>query len=128
MINPPSDLGCKFLKTLCPKCACSSLRGHWQYRCHGQMKPCMQGNRLTCDPEITVELFYLTAQSCEVASNTGGIADIVIRTQEALERCFDERRFCSTRAPGRFCEPCGHRFRKINANSGFHGGSRLNAT
>lgn len=89
MINPPSDLGCKFLKTLCPKRARGALRGYRQYRCHGKMKPRMKGNRLTRDPEITVELFHLTAQSCEVASNAGGIADIIIRTQEALERCFD---------------------------------------
>lgn len=128
VINPPSDLRGKFLETLCPERACCSLRGHRQYRRHGEMKPRMKGNGLIRDPEIAIELFDLTAQSGEMAPNARGIADIVVRTKETLKRCFDQRRFCSTRALRRFCEPRRHGFTEINANSGFHGKSRLSAT
>ncbi len=43
------------------------------------MKPRMKRNGLLRDPEIVIELFNLTAQSGEVASNATGIADIVVR-------------------------------------------------
>jgi hypothetical protein len=68
LINAPSDLGCKFFKSLCTKRARRTLRGYRQYRCHGEMKPRMKGNGLIRDPEMAVELFDLAAQSCEVAS------------------------------------------------------------
>ena len=61
MINPPSDLGCKFLKTLSADRAGRTLLGYRQYRRHGEMKPRMKGNRLTGDPEMAIELFHLTA-------------------------------------------------------------------
>ena len=82
----------------------------------------MKGNGLIRDPEIPIELLNLAAQSGEVAPYCRCIADIVIRTQEAIEGGFDERRFCGAGTPGRFCEPCGHPLGEINANSGFHGG------
>lgn len=69
LINSPSDLRCKFLKTLCPKRARRPLGSHRQYRCHGEMKPRMKGNRLIRDSEMAVELFDLAAQPCEVASH-----------------------------------------------------------
>jgi hypothetical protein len=42
------------------------------------MEPRVKGNRLIRDPEIAIELFHLTAQTCEVASDASGVADIVV--------------------------------------------------
>ncbi|MFZ2155234.1 MAG: hypothetical protein WAV72_03805 [Bradyrhizobium sp.] len=85
----------------------------------------MKGNRLIHYPEIAIELFNLTAQTCEVTSNAGGIADIVVRTEKTIKRCFDERRFADTGPLGRLRQPCGHAFAEINANSGLHDGRSL---
>jgi len=85
----------------------------------------VKGNGLIRDPEIAIELFDLTAQSGEVASNTGGIDDIIVRAEEASKRCFDERRFAGTGSLGRLRQPCGHPFAEINANSGLHDGHSL---
>ncbi len=89
------------------------------------MEPRVKGNRLIRDPEIAIELFNLTAQSGEVASNAGGIADIVVRAEKAIKCCFDERRFADTGPLGRLRQPCGHAFAEINANSGLHDGHSL---
>ena len=89
------------------------------------MEPRVKGSRLIRDPEIAIELLELTAQSGEVARHGRGIADIVVGAKKAIERCFDERRFCGTGTLGRFCQPRGHAFGEINANSGFHGGDSL---
>jgi hypothetical protein len=67
--------------------------------------------------EIAIELLDLTAQSGKVARHCRGI---VARAKIAIEGCFDERRFCGTGAFGRFCQPGGHAFGEINADSGFH--------
>jgi hypothetical protein len=74
------------------------------------MKSRMKRNRLIPDPEIAIELFNLTAQSGEVVRHCRGIADIVLRAKEAIEGCFDERRFCRTGTLGRFRQPFGHAF------------------
>jgi hypothetical protein len=57
------------------------------------MEPRMKRNRLIRDPEIAIELLNLTAQSGEVAGYASGISDIVVRAEETIKRCFDERRF-----------------------------------
>lgn len=89
------------------------------------MESRVKGNRLICDPEIAIELFNLTAQSGEVASNTGSIDDIIVRAEEASKRGFDERRFAGTGPLGRLRQPRGHGFAEINANSGLHDGHSL---
>lgn len=91
MINPPTDLRGKFLESLGSKRAFSPLRGCRQKRGHGEVKPRVKCDGLIRDPEITIELFNLTAQCGEVAPNTSGIADIVVRTEETIECGFDER-------------------------------------
>ena len=85
----------------------------------------MKGSRLIRDSEIAIELLELTAQSGEVARQRRGIADIVVGAKEAIEGCFDERRFCGAGTFGRFCQPRGHAFGEIDANSGFHEGYLL---
>jgi len=89
------------------------------------MEPRVKGNRLIRNPEITIELFNLTAQSGEVVSNASGIADIVVRAEKAFKRGFDERRFADAGPLGRLRQPCGHPFAEINANSGLHDGHSL---
>jgi hypothetical protein len=85
-------------------------------------------SRLIRDSEIPIELLELVAQSGETARHRSGIADVVVRAKETIEGCFDEPRLRGTWTLSRFCQPRGHAFAEINANSGFHGGSRLNAT
>ena len=84
------------------------------------MEPRVKGNRLIRDPEIAIELFNLTAQTCEVTSNARRIAYIVVRAEKAFKRGFDKRRFAGTGPLGRLRQPCGHAFAEINANSGLH--------
>jgi hypothetical protein len=70
--------------------------------------------------EIAIELLDLTAQSGMVARHRRGTVGSVARAKIAIEGCFDERRFCGTGTFGRFCQPGGHAFGEINADSGFH--------
>jgi hypothetical protein len=89
------------------------------------MESRVKGNRLIRDPEIAIELFNLTTQTCEVTSNTGSIADIVVRAEKAFKCGFDKRRFAGTGPLGRLRQPRGHPFAEINANSGLHDGHSL---
>lgn len=88
----------------------------------------MKSDGLIRDPEIAIELLELTAQSGETARHCSGIADVVIRAKETIEGRFDERRFCRAWTLGCFCQPRGHAFAEINANSGFHGRLTIDAT
>src|SRR5882724_2634348 len=92
------------------------------------MESRVKSDGLIYDPETTIELLKLTTQSGKPARYRGGIADVIVRAQETIEGCFDERRFCGAGTLGRGCQPRGHAFGQVNANSGFHGRSRLNAT
>ena len=92
------------------------------------MEPSMNSSRLIGDFEIAIELLKLTAQSSEAARHGRAVADVVVRAQETIERCFDERRFRGAGTLGGGCQPRGHLLGEINANSGFHGRARLNAT
>src|SRR6266567_7271287 len=92
------------------------------------MKPRMKSSRLIRYSEIAIELLELMAQSREAARHGRRIAEVLLRAQEKIEGGFDERRFCGAATLGRFCQPRGHLLGEINANSGFHGRSRLNAT
>src|SRR4249920_2468723 len=87
------------------------------------MEPGVKSSRLIRNSEFAIELLELTAQSSEVVRHCRGIADVVVRAKEAVEGCFDERRFCGTGTLGRFCQPRSHTFGEINADSGFHEGS-----
>ena len=82
----------------------------------------MKSSRLIRHSEIAIELIELMAQSGETARHGRGIADVVVRAQEKIERGFDERRFCGAGTLGRLCQPRGHLLGEINANSGFHEG------
>ena len=84
------------------------------------MEPRVKSGRLIRNSEIAIELLELTAQPGEVVRHRRGIGDIVVGAKETVEGCFDERRFCGTGIFGRFCQPRGHAFGEINANSGFH--------
>src|SRR5712671_5895077 len=88
----------------------------------------MKSSRLIRYSEIAIELLELMAQSREAARHGRGIAEVVVGAHEKIEGGFDERRFCGAGTLGRFCQQRGHLLGEINANSGFHGGSRLNAT
>jgi hypothetical protein len=118
----------KFFESLGPECGCGSEPGCRQWRGYGEMKSGMKSGRLICDSEIAIELFKLTAQSSEAARQGRGVADVVIGTQETIEGCFDECRFCGAGTLGRFCQPRSYAFGEINANSGFHGEISLDAT
>jgi hypothetical protein len=89
------------------------------------MESGMKSNRLICGPEIAIELLKLTAQSGEAPCHRSRIANLVARAEKAVEGGFDQRRFCGAWMFGRFGQPCGHSLGEINANSGFHGASRL---
>lgn len=128
MINPPCYLRGEFLETLCSERACGTLRGCRQYWGYSEMKPGMKSGCLICDPEVAIELLDLVTQSGETARNSGGIADVVVRPQEKIKSCFDERGFCGAGTFGGGGQPRGHLLGEINANPGFHGRSRLNAT
>jgi len=84
------------------------------------MKARVKRSRLIRDSEIAIELLELTAQSGKVVCHCCGIVDVVIRAEETIEGCLDERRFCGTGMFGRFCQPRSHAFREIDANSRFH--------
>jgi hypothetical protein len=92
------------------------------------MEPGVKSSRLIGNSEIAIDILDLAAQSSEVMRDRRVIADSIVRAKVVTEGCFDERGFCGTGIFGRFCQPRGHAFGEINANSGFHGGSRLNAT
>jgi hypothetical protein len=119
-IDAPSDLRGKFFESFGPDRAGSPqfARRHW--RGHGEMEARVKSSRLIRNPEIAIELLELTTQSSEVAHHGRGIADVVVRAKVAIERCFDERRFCGAGMFGRFCQPRSHTFGEIDANSGFH--------
>jgi hypothetical protein len=74
------------------------------------MEPRMKRSRLIGDSKIAIEPFELTAQPGEVVRHCRGIADIVLRAKEAIEGCFDERRFCHTGTLGCFRQPFRHAF------------------
>jgi hypothetical protein len=84
------------------------------------MEPRVKGSCLIRNSEIAIEILELTAQPGEVVRKRRGICDSVVGAKETVEGCFDERRFCGTGIFGRFCQPRGHAFGEINANSGFH--------
>ena len=84
------------------------------------MESRVKGGRLIRNSEIAIELLELAAQSSEVVRHCCGIVDVVVRAEETIEGCLDERRFCGTGMFGRFCQPRSHALGEINANSGFH--------
>jgi hypothetical protein len=84
------------------------------------MEPGVKSSRLIRDSEIAIELLELAAQPSEVVRHCCGIVDVVVRAEETIEGCLDERRFCGTGILGRFCQTRSHAFGEINANSGFH--------
>jgi hypothetical protein len=84
------------------------------------MESRVKSDRLIRDPEIPIELLELVTQSRETARHRSGVADVVVRAEETIERCFHEPRLRGAWTFGRFCQPCGHLLGEINANSGFH--------
>jgi len=85
------------------------------------MESRVKGDGLIYDPETAIELLELTTQSGKPVRHCSGIADIIVGAQETIEGCFDKRRFGGTGTLGCGCQPRGHAFGQINANSGFHG-------
>src|SRR6266700_580108 len=119
-IDAPCYLRGKFFEAFGPEHACSPLLARRHQRRHSQMEPRVKSSRLIRDPEIAIELLELTAQSGELVRHCRGIADVVVRAKETIERSFDEPRFCGARTLGCGCQPRGHVFAKINDNSVFH--------
>jgi len=85
------------------------------------MESRVKSDGLIYNPETAIELIELATQPSKPARHRSGIADVLVRAKETIEGGFDERRFCGARTFGCGCQPRGHAFGQINANSGFHG-------
>jgi hypothetical protein len=110
----------KFFKSFGPERASSSLLFRRHQRGHSEMEARVKRSRLIRNSEIAIDILELAAQASEVTRHRRGIADVVVRAKETVEGCFDECRFCGTGTLGRLCQPRGHAFGEIDANSGFH--------
>jgi hypothetical protein len=85
------------------------------------MESRVKSDGLIYDPETAIKLLELATQFGKPARYRSGIADVIVRAQETIEGSFDKRRFCGAGTLGCGCQPRGHAFGQINANSGFHG-------
>jgi hypothetical protein len=119
-MNAPPDLGGEFLEALGPERTRSMLRRGRHWRRNGQMESRVKCDGLIHDLEIAIEVVELTAHPGEPTGHCGSIADVVVRTEEAIERGLDKRRFCGPGTLGRDCHLHGQVFGKIDANPWFH--------
>ena len=88
-MNPPCNLRREFLESFTPKSARGTLvRGPEGWR-NGEVVTSVQGDGLTRDPEIAIELRELTTHPVE-ARQRGAIALVAIRVEVAIERCLDD--------------------------------------
>src|SRR6266576_1826144 len=89
------------------------------------MESRVKSDRLIRDSEVPIELLELVTQSRETARHRSGVADVVVRAEKTIERCFHEPRLRGAWTFGRFCQSRSHLVGEINANSGFLGGVSL---
>ncbi len=85
------------------------------------MEPRVQCHRLIHYLKIAIELLELATHGRELAGQGRGVAEVVLRSEQATERRFHQRGFGSAGTGGRFRQSRGHALGEIDANSGFHG-------
>jgi hypothetical protein len=126
-MNTPSHLRGKFLEPLRSERTCRTQRRGRHWWRNGQVESRVKSDGLIHDPETAIEVFELAAQTDKATFHRGGIADVVVRAKETIERGFDEPRFRGLGTLGCSRQPRGHVFGEINAYSGFHGRLAENA-
>src|SRR5262249_29609952 len=85
-MNAPSNLRGQYFEPLGAKSAGCALLGRGQRRRNRQVIPRMEGNGLTHDPQIPIELLELTAHPVQAPQERNVITRVAVGIEVARER------------------------------------------